>query len=214
MYEHMMDIIIYGAGGLGREIASLLQRYYSNEMQVIGYVDDGLQTGDFIDGIKILPNSILEHGNINIVFGIANPKVKQELYVKLRQKQNVNFPNIIAKSAIIDLSVVLGEGVVISDFCWLSKNVILGNGVFINVATTIGHDANIGDFCSVMPQSAISGYVSVDKASLIGAKSFVLQGVKVGSNTVICAGSAVFSKVDDGDVIMGNPAHILRKKSS
>ena len=207
-----MKLIIYGAGGLGREILSLIQRDYNETWQVVGFIDDNMINGDYIDGIEVLPKSVLEDNDHNIVFGIADPKVKQKIFNTLKHSGNIFFPRIVAKSAIIDPDVTLGEGVVIADFCWISKNVTIGDGSFVNVSTTLGHDVTIGSFTSIMPQCAISGHVNIGECSLIGAKSFILQGIKLGQNVVACAGSVIFSRVEDNEIVIGNPAHLLKKK--
>ena len=79
-----MKLIIYGAGGLGREILSLIQRYYNETWQVVGFIDDNMINGDYIDGIEIIPKSVLEDNDHNIVFGIADPKVKQKIFNTLK----------------------------------------------------------------------------------------------------------------------------------
>ena len=44
-----------------------------------------------------------------------------------------------------------------------------------------------------------------------GASVTVLPGVKIGSNTVIGAGSIVNRDIPDGVIAVGNPCRVLRK---
>ena len=49
-----------------------------------------------------------------------------------------------------------------------------------------------------------------ENMSLVGSGSTVLQGVRVGAKATIGSGSVVFSKVDEGITVMGNPTKRVR----
>jgi len=49
-----------------------------------------------------------------------------------------------------------------------------------------------------------------ENMTLVGSGSTVLQGVRVGAKATIGSGSVVFSKVDEGITVMGNPAKRVR----
>ena len=213
MKNELKDIVICGAGGLGREIAALIKRDYAEEWHIIGFIDPNPNLSDNIDGLQLLPENYLDENAVAVVLGMASAERKAVLFKQLSLKHNINFPNIISRKAIIAPDTHLGNGNVITDFCWVSTNVTIGDGVLVNVATTIGHDSKIGDFVSIMPQCAISGKVNVENSSLIGAKSFILQGKHIGQRSVVAAGSCVFRNVDDGETVWGNPAHTLIKSN-
>ena len=210
----LKDIVIYGAGGLGREILSLIKRDYSDVWRVIGFIDDAPNLPSEIDGVKLLSKDILDSRELSVVLGFADPKLKAKVFKDLSRKKNISFPNIISRSAVVNKDLRIGNGVVITDFCWISTNVTINNAVFLNVGVTVGHDAVIEDFCSIMPQCAISGYVRVGSETLVGAKSFVLQQKTIGRQAVIAAGSAVFVNVEDNQTVWGNPSHTLIKSQS
>ena len=46
----------------------------------------------------------------------------------------------------------------------------------------------------------------------IASEAFIGNGVKIGKNTVIGARSVVFSDVSDNNVVIGNPAKIIKKR--
>ena len=80
------ELVIYGAGGLGREILSLINRDYKNEWETIGFIDDGLKEGTYVEGLPIFSKSVLvSHGyeKLAVVFGIADPKIKKKIYFEI-----------------------------------------------------------------------------------------------------------------------------------
>ena len=208
------DIVIYGAGGLGREILCLIIKKL-DEWNPIGFVDDGVPEGKIINGIPVLPKLFLyqkHQKKLAVAIGIADPTMKMNIFTGLKKITDIYFPTLIAPTAIVDESAELEEGCIISNFCLISIDVKLGQCVFLNTGSFIGHDASLGSFVTLMPTTSISGGVVINEKVLVGAQSFVLQGKSIGKNSVISAGSKVFSNVPDNVTVFGNPAYILNKK--
>jgi sugar O-acyltransferase (sialic acid O-acetyltransferase NeuD family) len=200
-------VIVYGAGGLGREVLQIV-RAVSNA-RVLGYVDDGLPLGTERDGARVLGGAEYIDSlddDVSVVIGIADPSIKRGIFSKLSRNPRVSFPNIAHPRAIVSEYASLERGVVIASGCAVSVDVSLGVGVFLNVGAVVGHDTKIGDFSSVMPLAAISGNVTIGKVCLIGAQSAILQGITVGEGCTVCMGAVVLRDVPDGTTVMGNPA--------
>lgn len=49
--------------------------------------------------------------------------------------------------------------------------------------------------------------------AIVGANSTLLPGVQIGKNSIVGAGSVVTKDVAEGDVVAGNPARFMKKKS-
>lgn len=205
------DLVIYGAGGLGREVLSLIRRDYSDVWKVIGFIDDAQDSPETVDGLSVYKKDFLQSRSLSVVIAIGDPLTKAQVLGDLLQNETLTFPNVISRKAYIDTNAHIGMGNIITDFCWISTDTIIEIGVLINVATTVGHDARVGSYASIMPQCAVSGYVNVGREALIGAKSFIMQGKHIGHNAVVAAGSCVFRNVDDYETVWGNPAHTLVK---
>lgn len=212
MRNELKDLVICGAGGLGREIADLIKRDYADTWNLIGFVDPNPNLPADIDGIPLLPENYLESHETAVVIGIASPERKRALWHKLAKSPKLYFPNIISKKASIATKMPLACGIVIQDFCLVSVNVILEDLVFLNTCVTLGHDVHIGQACSIMPQCAVSGFVKVGCETFIGAHSFIMQGKTIGNDVTIAAGTVVCRDVCDGGMAMGNPAKVLKRK--
>lgn len=207
------DILICGTGGLAREILCLLKRL--GDWNVIGLLDKEAKPGAKICNLPIYPDSFLlkkRDKPISLVFGMSDPNIKQRIYNQVHDLCWINFPTIIAPTAIVSLDAEIEEAVVITDFSFISTNVIIKKGCFINVSSRVGHDSKIGNFCSIMPSCSISGNVVINDSTFLGAHSFILQDKKIGKNVVIAAGSSVFKNIPDNVTVFGNPAEVVQKR--
>ena len=154
----------------------------------------------------------MHESKLAVAIGIADPKIKMEIYKKMKKNRTLYFPVLIAPTAFIEENTEIQEGTIISNFSLISTSVKIGECVFFNTGCFIGHDTEIGSFSTFMPSSCISGSVVVSEGVLVGAQSFVLQGRSIGNNSVISAGSKVFSDVPHDVTVFGNPAYVINKK--
>ena len=58
----------------------------------------------------------------------------------------------------------------------------------------------------------ISGAVNIGELSFIGISSTIIQGVNIGKNVTIGAGSVVLKDIPDNVIAVGNPAKIIKSK--
>ena len=200
-------VIIYGAGGLGREVLQIVRAV--SDARVLGYVDDGVPPGTERNGARVLGgaeylDTLDDH--VSVVMGISDSNVKRGIFDKLSRNPRVSFPNIVHPRAMVSEYASLGRGAVIAAGCAVSVDASLGVGVFLNVGAVVGHDAKIGDYSSVMPLAAISGNVNIGERCLIGAQSAIFQGTSVGDGCTVCMGAVVIRDVPDGATVLGNPA--------
>lgn len=116
-------------------------------------------------------------------------------------------------------------------YCDYGFHIEVGKNFYANYNCTILDVAKvtIGDNCMLAPNVAIytaghplhpdsrnSGYeyglpVTIGDNVWIGGNSIVLPGVKIGSNSVIGAGSVVTGDIPDWVVAAGNPCRVIRE---
>jgi len=212
----MKDIFIYGFGGFGREIASIIQSInkISPTWNIAGFFDDGVAAGaanrygEVIGNIDTL-NRYPEL--LHIVMAIASPKILEMLVSKITNP-NIIFPNIIAPGVLYfdEETFTIGEGNVIGHGCRFSTDVEIGNFNLINGMVSFGHDVKVGNYNLFQPETRISGETTIGNANFFGVRSLVLQGIKIGNQTRIGTGSVIMRKTKDGMTYFGNPAKILK----
>lgn len=216
--KKMKDIAIYGAGGLGREIACIIKEINrkSQTWNLAGFFDDSIPAGRRIDyGVLLGGIDALNgwKGELSVIFGIASPAAVSSLAGKIT-KEDISFPNIISPDVtFLDCeSIRMGKGNYISSRTVIGCNVSIGNFNSIGVCSTLGHDCTLGDFNVLMPSVQVCGNVEVGQRCFLGINSVVLQQKKMGNNVTLGAGSILMANADDDRTYFGNPARPIMKK--
>ena len=68
----------------------------------------------------------------------------------------------------------------------------------------------IEDFVHISPNAALAGNILVKKGAHIGLGANVIQGITIGENAIIGAGTVVLTDVPNNAVVVGNPGRIVR----
>ena len=208
----MKNIIIYGAGGYGREVACILKRInlINQEWNLIGFVDDGINVGEANEYGKVLGgieyvNRITE--DMALVIPIGTPKIIQHIISNI-SNPHIYYPNIIDPDVFfLDReSVKMGKGNVFSPKTIVSCNVKMGDFNLFNMNDGIGHDVTIGSCNTFMPNVNISGGVVVGDRDLFGVKSSILQYLTMGNDNQVGAHSLIARKAKDNFTYVGVPA--------
>jgi len=208
------NIAIYGAGGLGKEVACLIRQINEKEPQwnLIGFFDDtpslkGKQITHFgpcLGGIEVL-NAWKEELAVVLAFGECVSVMK--VHGKINNGK-VYFPNLIHPSFFMSdkETFEIGEGNIIHGGCSASYDVSIGNFNVLNDFVSVGHDALIGSFNSFMPSVRISGNVRIGQCNFFGVGSIVIEKLTIGNNVRLAAGSALMTNAKDGNLYLGVPA--------
>ena len=211
----MKKLLIYGAGGLGREILELSETINKihHKWDITGFIDDDSTiVGHVNNGIPVLGGMEVLYGlqePADVVLGIAKTKVKEKIYDELIKNKLISFPVIIHPTAVVSDSSIISEGVVVFNLCFISVNTCIGKMSLMSAGSQLAHDSKLGDFCSVMPSVNISGNVTVNERVFIGVQSAIIQGISVGNDSVIGMGSVVVKNVPDNVTVAGNPAKLI-----
>jgi len=209
----MKELIIVGAGGLGRELLlwiEIINREHQ-QWQVKGFIDDNL---------KVLEGYACDYGVIgridnwqpgkNEVFAcaVADPKAKEKVVTVLKSK-GAFFERIIHPTAFTGKHNKIGEGVVMYPKAQLTVNVTIGDFVTL-FSSSLGHDVTIGDYSTISPFCLLNGNVQVGKRVFMGSHVTVVPGRKIGDDAFLAPGSVIVSNIRPNKKVMGNPAKTMR----
>ena len=211
----MKDIAIYGAGAYGQEIFCLIRkinaRLDSPQWNFIGFFDDNDKIwnqknryGEILGGMGVL-NAWSKP--LDLVVAIANVSFLKNAVERISNSQ-IDFPNIIdPDTCFLDKETFeIGKGNVVGEISRFANNVKVGDFNIIVNDGVFGHDDVIGNFNVFYPDARLSGRVTCGDCNLFGVRSTVLQGLKIGNNVKLSAGSILMNNTQDGFVYRGNPA--------
>lgn len=213
----MKDIIIIGAGGVGKEVAFIIEQINRKKTiwNIVGIVDDDEKLwGADINGYKVLGGiSFLndfknEDEKPYVVIAIANYKVKKMIVENL--KENFKFATIIHPDVIIHNSLKIGEGTIIYPLVSMTTNITIGNHVIISSKCGIGHDSVICDYASFLWNVNISGYDIIEEGVLMGSGSTVIQKKVIGEGAIVGAGAVVIKDVEKYTTNVGIPSKSVK----
>ncbi|UII31642.1 acetyltransferase [Fulvivirga ulvae] len=211
----MKKIAIYGAGGFGREVLTLINAMnkVSKEYEFIGFFDDNANAK--VANYKVLGGKDqLLHFNeqLGIVFAIGNPKIKREIVNYVAPNKKLTYPILIHPQVIIgeESSVDIGEGTIIAAGNIITCDIKIGKHVILNLSCTIGHDTVIENYASFMPTVNISGEVIIKEGVYVGTGAKIINLVTIGENSIIGAGAVVAKDIPANVTAVGVPAKAIK----
>jgi sugar O-acyltransferase (sialic acid O-acetyltransferase NeuD family) len=210
------DLIIIGAGGLGRIVYDTFSRHWAitDKYNLVGFLDTRVDSGlpsDFL--VPILGNPLLyQVGDYQIFMpAVGNPKLKESLVIPIAL-QGAEFACFYDQNFVGSRSTI-GEGAFFALGTMVSVDCQIGKYVFIDAYTIVGHDVEIGDYCMLGAKCFIAGGVRLGKGVTVHPQATIAKGVQVGDGAIIGLGSVVIKDVPAGATVLGNPARIIYRNT-
>lgn len=212
----MKNIIIIGAGGVGREVSLIIEKI--NKLKatwnLIGFIDDNINSWNkIINGYQIIGGmDLLETLPLDtyVVIAIANYNLKKKIVNKINNK--FKFATIIDPKVYIHDYMTIGEGTIIYEGAIITANIQVGNHVIISPKCGIGHDSIIKDYVSLLWNVNISGNDVIEEGVMMGSGSTIIQGKKIGKGSIIGAGAVVIDDIDSFTTAVGVPAKVVKER--
>lgn len=213
-------IVVFGAGGFGREVVVLLrdiERAEPGSWELIGFVDDAVPNlalcsalgvpylGDRADAEAKAP------GGTHFVAAIGSSHARKSVSEDL-VSMGWNPAILVHPSAWIGDCVTLGPGSVVCAGSILTTNISFGQGGQINLSCTVGHDVVAGEYVTLSPAVSLSGAVTLGDLATVYTRAAVNPGISIGAEAVVGAGAVVAKEVPPGVTVVGVPAKPLTKR--
>ena len=213
----MKEIAIYGAGGLGREVAAMIDNinHKTPTWKFIGFFDDGVETGTAIShfGTVLGGQDTLNSWQtpLSVVVCMGNPRTLQKIVDGI-DNDMLDFPNLLSPDFVVEDSetFIMGKGNIVKSNCRFTCNATVGDFNIINGSVGFGHNVTIGNCNVFMPGTRISGETEIGNRNLFGSMSFVKQCLRIGNDITLSPLSPLLTRPKDGHTYMGNPAKILK----
>ncbi len=215
----MKKIVVLGADPQARIIPDILGAL--NDLELIGFVEWGegrkFLIGDAAGFPVFSGNQFPEEvqsqmGSFEVIIAMS-PMEKRKERIRQIKDLSLNPVTIIHPSAVISKSAEIGRGCLICPGVIIGPGAKIGDHTILNSAVTIDHDTVIQENVIMGAGVHLPGYVKVHSDTFIGVGSCSVNGVTIGHNCLIGAGSVVTKDIPDNVIAAGVPAKEIRKKT-
>ena len=216
------NLLIYGAGGFGAEVAAIAESgcfdsRHGNRWEIEGYIDDtpGYK-GKTIHGKPCLGSldeviELRRYIETNCFLAIGNNEGRMRAADRIKAA-GWKAASVIHAKAEIAWGLDIGEGTFIGLFSTVSPFVKIGRHTILNTRAAIGHHVELGDFSQVSLSASVLGHGKIGKGGFVGAHAIVGQGVSVGDWATIAIGTPAMTDVKAGHTISLPLARTLFKR--
>lgn len=208
------DLILLGGGGHCKSVIEVAE---SAGYNILGILDRPEDVGKSVLGYKVLgvDDDIPQYvSNVEFVITlgfIKNPAIRIKLYNKIKAV-NGKLATIVASTAHVSRYANLGEGTVVMHQAFVNAGAQIGDNVILNTFTNIEHDVVIGNQCHISTGVMVNGDCKIGERVFAGSQSVFINGITVGNDIIIGAGSVVSKSIETKGIYAGNPA-ILKVKT-
>lgn len=210
----MKKVFIWGAKGHALVLVDILVK---RNIEVVHFFDNDSSIKE-LRGRSVLGgwDAFLKwnkHCKEKYGFAIAiggDNKGRYELQEKIKAFGHIPV-QIIHSSAIIESSVVIGEGSHILAGAIICSDVRIGQAVIVNTGAQINHESVIEDGAHIMSGVTIAGCVTVKKFANVGSNATVFPRITIGELSYLGAGSVANQSIPDKQIWLGIPAKCIRK---
>jgi sugar O-acyltransferase (sialic acid O-acetyltransferase NeuD family) len=213
----MKRLAIYGTGGFAREMYELISaiNQQTPKYTVIGWLDDNPEKrGASMRGLPILGSvqeALATNSMFEVVIAIGSTPLRRRIG-NLLLSLGIDSPTLVAPYAWIGGNVEIGPGTIVCAGCNITTDIRIGRQVILNLSVTVGHDAVLEDFVTVAPSVNISGNVLVGEGTDLGTGTAIIQGIRIGSWSIIGAGAVVARDVPNNVTAVGVPAKTIKER--
>ena len=189
----MKNIVIIGAGDLGKEVVWLIEDINKREptFVILGFLDDDKDKGSVSD-LKAISNRT----PCSAVIAIQNGSVRKKI---VEEHQSFNFwESIIHPTAVIASTSPVGNGSIVFPQVTVSVDTKLGDFNLYYIHSTICNDCKIGSFVSIMSGASVSERAEVGDECFLAAGSCVYPHKRLGSRVEVGVEATVSRDYADG----------------
>ena len=210
----MLDVIIVGAGGFGRELRHLLPACLpANEYQFKGYLGKDQGVGADADAEQWTladPEVYQPQPTDRFALAIGNMEARKRIVETLVAK-GAQFVSLIHPLSLVADTAKLGAGVVIYPFAVVSNETVIGDYAKLNYYASAGHNVRLGKYCLLAPYATVNGFSVLEECVYLSTHSTVAPVVTVGTRSKVSANSAVMRDVPPDSMVYGIPGRVTRR---
>lgn len=214
---NLKNVIVVGSSGHAKVVMDIIER--EAKYRIAGLIDAFRNVGETSFGYQILGKeedlpALSKRHNLYGCFIAVGDNWDRHLVVSKVTKllPSVNFISAVHPSAQIARNVKIGDGTAIMAGAIVNSDNRIGRFCIINSNASIDHDSVMEDFSSLAPNVTTGGNVHIGSFSAVSLGVNIINGRRIGKQTVIGAGSVVIHDVPGFSVAYGFPAQVIRER--
>ena len=213
-------LIILGTGGSAYDVLDVIEGINAGRptWDVQGFLDDAKPSDSKHLGLPVL--ALLRDAGrfadamfVNVIGSDKSFPIRPRIVASTGLPPD-RFATLVHPGASVSSRANLGRGVYVNAGASVAGNVTIGDQVALGPNCAIGHDTTIGAYTLVAPAAVVSGFVRIGSGAYVGAGAVIRQQVRIGAGALVGMGAVVLRDVGDAEVVVGNPAKPLRRKST
>jgi len=203
----MKNIVIIGAGDLGKEVVWLIEDINKQQPTyvILGFLDDDKKKEcEEFYGYRVLGDTtyleaLADKTPLCAVIAIQNGSIRKRI-----RKEHSNFTkweSIVHPSSVIASTSPVAMGSIVFPHVTVSVDTILGEFNLLYINSTICNDCKIGNYVSVMSGASVSERVEIGDESFLAAGSTVYPHKKLGCKVEIGVEATASKDYSDGSEV-------------
>jgi sugar O-acyltransferase (sialic acid O-acetyltransferase NeuD family) len=209
----MKNLIIIGAGGMGREIFNLatLCKGFNSEYKIKGFLDDNKDALQGFAGyppvINTISNYIPESDDVFVCS--MGDVVQKKKSIGIILDKGGEFMTLIHPEAFIGKNVKIGKGCIIFKNAHIGVDSAINDYALIQISAIIGHNVKIGKYARIDCLAVCVGGTELKDEVTVHTTSVINHNVIVEKGATVGALSFVIRRVKENTTVIGNPAKIF-----
>lgn len=219
-----MDVLIYGAGLLGKQVHYLASTYFKDRYAVLGFIDDEPAKKDapVVGGLKVLGSlaEVCERNeysfeDVKLILAIGYAHMEQRHRAFRNAKAlGYSFESIVHPRAHVEQNAALGEGVIVLAGAVVDQSVRICDISYIDIGVLIGEETIVGVNNYLAAGVTVGGSVRTGRHNFFGLNSTVVNDVTIGDNNFINAQTLIHRNVEDNQQVIELHEHRLIQRNA
>ncbi|NLF07787.1 MAG: acetyltransferase [Pirellulaceae bacterium] len=211
----MNDLVIVGAGGLGREVFWVLEEINQCKptWNFLGFLDNNPRALDGFAGYGKILGPVEMYRQLNrphAVCAVGMPEVRWKI-VKQMEEYGARWATLIDPDATVGPGSSVGHGCVLRKRAIVTVNAFVGNHVFFGLGAQASHDARIDDYCTLCGHADVNGGAVLEEGVFLGTHACIMPKVTVGSWSRVGAGTVAIRNVPLDTTLFGVPGKSIKR---
>ena len=209
--RNTVKVIIFGAGGLGREVLAVFHAMVAGGQSVVcqGFaVDPEFAVAPTVNGLPVHRGLtvLCDNPELRVIVALGDPAHRRRVVHEIERMVGPRFTSALHPAATIGIEVKIGVGTMVLGPASITTDVSIGRHVLINPLVSVAHDCRLADYATLAPAVALAGGVEVAEGAALGIGARVIPRQTVGAWSTVGAGATVIRPVAANATVAGVPA--------